>query len=226
MGVRRNLQFSVLGLVTLLCCMSSASSAFARQWPYEEGFHLRSSIGFGASGSAVKSGFVPSAGQELDGVLRGVVIVGELFIEHVVARRVLVGGIVYSQVMFGPQLDEISWAEGDGGDIVFNGANMLMAGATASIHFDNGTFVTGSAGLVWWSTLPGEAEETDVTLERHSGPGFGLVPGVGHEWLGAERSIGVLFQLLVGSVQARDDAGTEWRYQLLMPAILLTVALH
>jgi hypothetical protein len=98
----------------------------------------------------------------------------------------------------------------DGDEIEFRRTTMLMAGATGSYHFDGGVYFTGSAGLLWWNTFRGKAQQKDVTVEPHSGPGFGLVPGIGYEWLGVERSMGVLFQVVAGRVQATDDSGTEW----------------
>lgn len=224
--VQRNLQLIGFCFALLACRVSLAKPAVDREWPYEEGLHLRPAIGVGASGSAVDSGFVSSAGQELDGVLHGVSIVGELFIEQVVARGWSVGGVVYAQAMFQSQLHEVRWVGTDGGEIEFRRTTMLMAGATGSYHFDGGFYVTGSAGLLWWNTFRGKAQEKDVTVEPHSGPGFGLVPGIGYEWLGVERSMGVLFQVVAGGVEATDDSGTEWAYNLFLPAFLVTMAFH
>jgi|RhiMethySRZTD1v2_1073278.scaffolds.fasta_scaffold16708_3 hypothetical protein len=227
MGIKRNLQLVGLFVGTLICGVTSENPAFAAPLtPYEKGLHLRPGLGVGASGSAASSDFVPSAGQDLDGVLRGVTLVGELFVEKVVAHRVLLGGVVYAQVMLAPQLDEVDWAEQDGGDIAFDGTGMLMAGATASVHFDDGGYITGSAGPIYWNTLRGEAEEGDVRVPGHSGLGFGILPGIGYEYLGAERSFGVLLQFLMGSVYAWDGNGTAWNYLPFMPSIAVTMAIH
>ena len=140
-----------------------------------------------------------------------------------VARGWAVGGVVYAQAMFDSQLHEIKWVGQDGDEIELRRTTMLMAGATGLFHFDGGTYVTGSAGLVWWNTFRGRAQENDVTVEPHSGPGFGLMPGIGYEWLGLERSMGLLFQMVVGKVYASDDSGTDWEYSLFLPSIFVSV---
>jgi hypothetical protein len=123
-------------------------------------------------------------------------------------------------------LQEVHWTDGIGDDIVFNGANILMAGVAGSVHFDEGTYLTSGIGPLVFTLLNGDAEERDLTFEPALGPGFGVLAGVGYEFADANPSFGLLFQALVGLARPTDERGTEWNLALFMPGMLLSVAQH
>lgn len=218
----------------LLCYTAIAKPCAAGESRVHDGLYVRLGVGLGYGIDSIESDPLPVVGGKVDGTASGLAGATELAAGWSVGRGFVLGGGLYSAVIFSPKATDINITvpivgQVTGGEIDYDASSLHVLGPFVDYYFnaEEGIHLQGGLGYAWFAAGDGTTKPGNVRLAGTGGSGFGLMFGFGDEWwISDSFSLGVLGRVTMGFMSGDDANGITWHHKAYAPALLFVATMN
>jgi hypothetical protein len=115
-------------------------------------------------------------------------------------------------------------------DVEYDSMSLTILGLFLDYYVNpnSGFHLQGAIGFAGLAVGDAQTEANNVPLGNdHEAGGVGLMLGLGYDWwVGNAWSLGFIFRLSAATVQGEGDNNVDWRYRMVIPAVLFTATFN
>ena len=219
----------VVGVLLALAVLFSSNGARAQAARTHDGFYLRLGVGGAVLTGKTEGEDLPLIG-DAEGTLHGPGAAFELALGGAVSRGLILGVGAYGHAFDEPTAEDVEIGNVEFPDVEYDSMTLTLLGLFLDyyVNADSGFHLQGAIGFAVLAVGDAQTEANNVQLGNdHEAGGGGLMLGLGYEWWVSNAwSLGFVARVSAALVEGEGDNNVDWRYQMVIPAILFTATFN